>query len=66
MATAVARQRTFPFREHRSMAEVYETEALLAHYRQSARYMETGAKKRLQALLGRVVLPPEDPPQRTA
>ena len=57
---AVSKHRRFPFREHRTMAEVNLCALLEA---QPYNRLEHAAKIRLQRLQCRVVLPPErDPP----
>ena len=54
-AQAVSRARTFPFHEHRTLAEVKETESLQRAY--GLRTIKPSSCKRLQELQSRAVNP---------
>ncbi len=58
-------RRLMPFGEHRSMAEVVETEEL-ARRRRARIPMDSPAAKRLQSLQSRATEPDRDPPPAAA
>jgi hypothetical protein len=63
MGVAVARARRFPFREHRTMAQVLETEELERLRAKGDSYGPNA--RRLQSLQSRAVMPEYDDPPPT-